>query len=129
MPFAAQTADGPGIVSWNAKWLVDPHSAPNTNKRQLIRRWLDAGKIVLLQETHWTLADKAKWSTLFPAATIIGSETENSAGGVAIIVAPEVRFVRHRIVVPGYAIRTSRSTLQGAPDESTIVVSPAWSTR
>ena len=124
-----RVADGPGFVSWNARWLVDPHSAVNTNKRQLRRRWLDVGKVVLLQETHWTTADKAIWTTLFPAATVIGTETEHSAGGVAIIAPPGVRIVRHQIVVPGYAILAEVLFREHPMSVLRILVSSTWSTR
>ena len=50
-------SEGPGSASWNVRWLVDPHSVQNILKRQRIRRWLDAGRITLLQETHWETAD------------------------------------------------------------------------
>ena len=42
---------GPSSVSWSVRWMVDPHTAQNNAKRLRIRRWLDAGKIVMLQET------------------------------------------------------------------------------
>ena len=37
--------EGPGFVSWNARWLVDTHSVQNVLKKQRIRRWLDAGEV------------------------------------------------------------------------------------
>ena len=96
--------EGPGFAPWNVKWLVDPHSVQNILKRQRIRRWLDAGKITLLQETHWETSDLAVWETLFPAATIVASEAASGAGGVAIIVPPSVEVTHNRVIVPGYAI-------------------------
>ena len=97
-------AEGPGFASWNVRWLVDPHSAQNIRKRQRIRRWLDAGKVTLLQETHWETADLAVWENMFPAATIVASEADRGAGGVAIVVPPSVEVTHHQVIAPGYAV-------------------------
>ena len=96
--------EGSGFVSWNARWLVDARSVQNVPKKQRIRRWLDAGKVVFQQEMHWETVDLAVWETLFPAATIIASEAVHRAGGVAIIVPPAVEIIREHTLVPGYAI-------------------------
>ena len=96
--------EGPGFAPWYVRWLIDPHSVQNILKRQRIRRWLDAGKIILLQETHWETSDLAVWENLFPAATIIASEAANGAGGVAILVPPSVEVSHRRIIVPGCAV-------------------------
>ena len=89
--------EGPGIASWNVRWLIGPHSVQNILKRQRIRRWLGAEKIILLQETHWETSGLAVWENLFPAATIIASEAANGAGGVAILVPPSVEVSHKRI--------------------------------
>ena len=86
------------------RWLVDPHSAQNIRKRQRIRRWLDAGKVTLLQETHWETADLVVWENMFPAATIVASEAHRGAGGVAIVVPPSVEVTHHQVIVAGYAV-------------------------
>ena len=92
--------EGPGFASWNVRWLIDPHSVQNILKRQRIRRWLDAGEITLLQETHWEASDLAVWENLFPAATFVASEADNGAGGVAIIIPPSVEITHRRVIVP-----------------------------
>ena len=84
--------------------VVDPHSVQSILKRQRIRRWLDAGKIILLQGTHWEASAFAVWENLFPATTIIASEADNGAGGVAIIIPPSVEITHRRVIVPGYAV-------------------------
>ena len=92
--------EGPGFASWNVRWLIDPHSVQNILKRQRIRRWLDAGEITLLQETHWEASDLAVWENLFPAATFVASEADNGAGGGAIIIPPSVEITHRRVIVP-----------------------------
>ena len=76
----------------------------NIQKKQRIRRWLDAGRIVLLQETHWETPDLAVWENLLPAATVFASEAVNNSGGVAIIIPPSTEIIQRQILVPGYAI-------------------------
>jgi hypothetical protein len=49
---AAPRLVNPGIVTWSARWMADPRTNANIAKRNRIRRWLDRGRIVLLQETH-----------------------------------------------------------------------------
>ena len=94
----------PSFVTWNVRWLVDPHALANVRKRLRIRRWLEAGRIVLLQETHWAELDCGVWSTLFPASTTISSPAITQAGGVAIIVPAGIEVINHQVLVPGYAI-------------------------
>ena len=99
-----QDSSGPSFVSWNVRWMVDPHTTQNNAKRLRIRRWLDAGKIVMLQETHWSAADSAIWANPFHAATTLASTSGGPGGGVAIIIPPGVSITGRREVVPGYAI-------------------------
>ena len=68
--------------------------------QKVVRRW----EITLLQETHWEASDLAVWENLFPAATIVASEADNGAGGVAIIIPPSVEITHRRVIVPGYAV-------------------------
>ena len=37
-PKGRNGAEGPGFVSWNVRWLIDPHTVQNISKRQCIRR-------------------------------------------------------------------------------------------
>ena len=47
-----QANHGWKFAVWNARWLISPHTDQASQKRALIRRWLAAGRVVLLQETH-----------------------------------------------------------------------------
>ena len=62
-----------GLISWNVRSMADQHTNVNQAKRNRIRRWLDAGRIVLLQETHWDQGHAAAWSQIFPAAALVAS--------------------------------------------------------
>ena len=78
------------LACWNLHWLVPPHTDQAMGKRALIRHWLEAGRIVLLQETHWTDVDIAVWETAFPAATVLAAPATlgprgGPQGGVAIL--------------------------------------------
>ena len=81
----------------------------NHAKRDRIRRWLDAGRVVLLQETHWSLADSSVWSHLFPAAAVRASVAPGGVGGVAIIVPSGISITSELEVVPGYALAATLS--------------------
>ena len=41
------------ISSWNARWLVSPHSDQAAAKRAVMHSRLARGEVVCLQETHW----------------------------------------------------------------------------
>ena len=53
---------------WNTRWLISPHTDKAARKRAIIRRWLDSGRVVFLQETHWLPCDIAIWQNLFPGS-------------------------------------------------------------
>ena len=134
-------AEGPGLLPWNVRWLIDPRSVQNTLKRQRARRWLDAGKVILLQETHWETTGLTVWENLFPAATIIASEAVDGAGGVAILTPPSVEIIYNRTLVPGYAVMAelryrgqpirvlSRYLHPGRRDEVMTLISQAMPTQ
>ena len=44
---------GAGVACWNARWMVDKSSDAVSRKREAVRGWLDRGRVVALQETHW----------------------------------------------------------------------------
>ena len=82
------------IATWNARWLLSPHSGQGTRKRAFIQGLFLQGIIVALQETHWTPASAAVWGGLFPGAQVFSSEAPGPEeddpllrprGGVAII--------------------------------------------
>ena len=88
---APTIGQGARLASWNVRWMVSPHTAQNASKRATIRHWLDAGRLVLLQETHWDAADCAIWASAFPAATAYATPAGRGPrggpqGGVAAIV-------------------------------------------
>ena len=39
------------LASWNLQWLVSPHTDKAARKRAIVRRWIQARRVVLLQET------------------------------------------------------------------------------
>ena len=51
------------LASWNVRWLVSPSAPASASKREAIRRWLDAGRVAALQETHWRPEDAAVWAS------------------------------------------------------------------
>ena len=67
------SAAGLRLASWNLRWMVSPHTAQNAAKRNAIRQWLEAGRTVLLQETHWSPEDQAVWGARFPAAQLFAA--------------------------------------------------------
>ena len=52
------------LATWNARWLLSPHSGQGTRKRAFIQELLLQGYIVALQETHWTPGIAAMWGGL-----------------------------------------------------------------
>jgi hypothetical protein len=82
------------IATWNARWLLSPHTGQGTRKRAFIQGLLLQGIVVALQETHWTPASAAVWGGLFPGAQVFSSEApgppeddplRRPRGGVAIL--------------------------------------------
>ena len=47
-----RAASGTRVAVWNPRWLVDPTTDVNDAKRWVIKKWLDAGRVTLLSETH-----------------------------------------------------------------------------
>ena len=41
------------VVTWNARWLVDGSAGRVKEKREVVERALERGKIISSQETHW----------------------------------------------------------------------------
>ena len=101
------------IATWNARWLLSPHSGQGTRKRAFIHGLLLQGIVVALQETHWTPVSAAVWGGLFPGAQVFSSEApgppeddplRRPRGGVAII-APFPYVMTDRLVhAPGYGL-------------------------
>ena len=49
------------FVTWNLRWLVSTSTDEGPAKREVVRRWVDVGRIVAVQETHWNPGDEAVW--------------------------------------------------------------------
>eukprot|EP00974_Lingulodinium_polyedra_P025576 2473171-Lingulodinium_polyedra.AAC.1 len=63
----ADVIEARGFTSWNTRWMVDPINEKTTDKKAVIQTMVDAGTVVLLQETHWTRATAAMWASgVFP---------------------------------------------------------------
>ena len=102
-------ARGARFVTWNLRWMVSPHTARNADKRSAVRQWLEAGRIVFLQETHWSEADLAVWGACFPASTLLAAHAVlgprgGPQGGVAILLPQGMAVLSHRVLVPGCAL-------------------------
>eukprot|EP00975_Prorocentrum_lima_P053188 11156316-Prorocentrum_lima.AAC.1 len=43
----------PKAVTWNLRWLRDPHTPQSRAKARKLQGLLDCGSVVMIQETHW----------------------------------------------------------------------------
>ena len=94
------------FVSWNCQWLVSPTTDAGRIKRATVRRWLDQGRIVALQETHWSLIDVSTWASLLPGCSVVASPARpgpagGPQGGVALLVPDRFPVLERRDLVPG----------------------------
>ncbi|CAK0788266.1 unnamed protein product, partial [Prorocentrum cordatum] len=97
------------LAAWNIRWLVDPHATNNSAKRRMVQGWLDAGRIVLLGETHWGAAEQALWAAQFPPATVHSSPAQvgpggGATGGVAVLLPATLQATTVTELVPGCAL-------------------------
>jgi len=70
------------LASWNARWIVDLSSATVARKRAAVGRQLRAGRVLLIQETHWDGAAAAVWGGgVFPHCRVIASPATAGPGG------------------------------------------------
>ena len=102
------------LASWNARWLVSLDSTQVALKREAVRKWLDAGRVVLLQETHWNAVDALVWESRFPGARVVSSPAVagpggGRLGGVAIVVPHGYDLLGHRVLCDGYAVEATVS--------------------
>ena len=86
------------IATWDARWLLSPHSGQGTRKRAFIHGLLLRGIVVALQETHWTPASAALWGGLFPGAQVFSSEAPRPPRGRPP--SPSPRRSRHHCPAP-----------------------------
>ena len=66
------------VTSWNARWLRDSSSDLGRAKRALIEQWLLAGRVVMLQESHWDTVTAELWRASCAAGHVFYS---NAADG------------------------------------------------
>ncbi len=102
------------MVSWNLRSLRDTTTFAAKGKRACLRSWLQKGSIILLQETHWSDADKAVWEADLLGAQVVHAPATSTArggssGGVAIILPSGSRLVSSSVLVPGYAVAATVS--------------------
>ncbi|MFM7987974.1 MAG: endonuclease/exonuclease/phosphatase family protein, partial [Candidatus Fonsibacter sp.] len=108
------------LVSWNVRWLVSPHSPQGIAKKARIQRALAAGKMVLLQETHWDEQAAGIWGGLFPGTRVQYSVDRSGrqgrqACGVAVLILARYTLLSCCEVVPGCCIEARvclRDTLE-----------------
>ena len=114
------------VLSWNIRWIVDPHSEASAAKRSLLSRLLAKGYVICIQETHWSAADAAVWQhglllrNLYwtPAVdmadpcndqNVAPSPNPSRCGGVATLLPAGFSFAPEgcTTLVPGFAISTT----------------------
>ena len=105
----ADSAESWRVAAWNLRWAVSPHTQQAAAKRELVRRWLEAGRAVLLQETHWSREDEAVWAPLFPTARLhatpaVPGPRGGAQGGVAVLLPHGADVLRTAEAVPGSAV-------------------------
>eukprot|EP00959_Pyramimonas_sp_CCMP1952_P108842 2276007-Pyramimonas_sp.AAC.1 len=71
----------------------------------MVQGWLDAGRIVLLGETHWGAAEQALWAAQFPPATVHSSPAQvgpggGATGGVAVLLPATLQATTVTELVP-----------------------------
>ena len=110
---ALRDADG-GVrfATWNVRWLLSPHTERAAAKHAELGRALRGGNVVLLQETHWTVAAAAQWGGLFSAAQVAHSVARvgprgGPQGGVAVVVPFPHRILRTKEIVPGCVLEVT----------------------
>ena len=111
------------VVSWKCRWLVDPDADANRAKRALIRGWLEHGRIVVLQETHWSDLDEKVWASLLPACKVYASNARpgrlgGPQGGVAVLVPDRYSVSECRVLAPGLAVAVR---ICGSDDDGWLV--------
>ena len=67
------------------------------------------GSVVGLCETHWQDADRDRWASAFPSATLVSAPAvrgpnSGSASGVAIVVPAQYEVKNESVLVPGCAL-------------------------
>ncbi len=116
---APDAAGGLRLASWNVRWLTSHATPVGERKLRLIRRWLAAGRIVALQETHWDDPTAARWGALLSLGRLVHSAgpvgpTGRPSGGVAVLLPAAAVLEGSRVHVPGAALEVSFS-LPGRP--------------
>ncbi len=76
---AVQEHGLPEWCSWKCRHLVDPATASALAKKRLIDQTILRGRVMLLQETHWTTADAKVWQADLQATYVASSSSPPSA--------------------------------------------------
>eukprot|EP00974_Lingulodinium_polyedra_P015492 1499846-Lingulodinium_polyedra.AAC.1 len=98
-----------GFTSWNTRWTVDPNSEKTVDKKAVIQTMVDAGTVVLLQETHWTRATAAMWASgVFPHTAVVQTCARKgprggAQGGAAILIPAPLELIWGKEMIPGCA--------------------------
>ena len=83
-------------------------------KHAELGRALRGGNVVLLQETHWTVAAAAQWGGLFSAAQVAHSVARvgprgGPQGGVAVVAPFPHQILGVREMVPGCVLEVPKA--------------------
>jgi len=113
------------FANWNVRWIRDHHTEAAEAKRAIVFRLLRMGRIVLLQETHWSRAHAATWASSFPtskvcAAPCIEGPQGGDCGGVAVIVPAGYQVTRETILLDGCCLEVVVRRLAAPHDEQTF---------
>ena len=90
----ARVASGcPPSVCWNGRWLKSIHHPSGVAKRNAIKSWLDGGKVVLLQETHWDTMASSVWAASLAPVRVLWTPAGlgprgGLSGGTAVLLPP-----------------------------------------
>ena len=95
----------PRVAFWNVQWLRNLDSAASKAKIALLKRYVQAGHICCLSETHWVGGEGAALESTL-GCRILSSQDGSMSGGVAILL-PNVskwRYVDHVVARVGYCL-------------------------
>eukprot|EP00975_Prorocentrum_lima_P069560 12927031-Prorocentrum_lima.AAC.1 len=66
-------------MSWNTRWIRDPHGIQSRAKAAFIKRALGRGAVILLQETHWEVGRRGVWASVWALRRSRHLRTGNNA--------------------------------------------------
>ena len=94
---------------WNIQRLVNAKSRVISDKRKIVSNLVLKQQILVLKQTHWTIANCITWAYAFPTATVIctparATRQHDRQGCVAIIVPPAFNIIHHDLILFGCMI-------------------------